>query len=934
MELYYRSKLKLYFCSVTKDTTQSGVSFSNISISSSFSLTDGFRIVGANANDYLGSSIAGLGDVNGDGVADFIIGAPSVDVGDDADVGAAYVIFGAGASNSIASSYTADINYINPTNDRYFHISGTVASGSLGYAVSSIGDVNNDGIDDFAIGVRGDNKLYVVFGGASNSFFDINASQLTRGFTITSTAGNLGYSVSGLGDVNGDGVDDFIVSAPFTDTDGSGQGNSQGAAYVIFGKDTTQSDVSFSNIDVASLAATDGFSIQSSTSSDTLGYSVAGIGDINGDGIKDIAVGVRLLDTSSAMTDQNKGGVYVIFGKDTTQSGVSFSNISISSSFSLTDGFRIVGANANDYLGSSIAGLGDVNGDGVADFIIGAPSVDVGDDADVGAAYVIFGAGASNSIASSYTADINYINPTNDRYFHISGTVASGSLGYAVSSIGDVNNDGIDDFAIGVRGDNKLYVVFGGASNSFFDINASQLTRGFTITSTAGNLGYSVSGLGDVNGDGVDDFIVSAPFTDTDGSGQGNSQGAAYVIFGKDTTQSDVSFSNIDVASLAATDGFSIQSSTSSDTLGYSVAGIGDINGDGIKDIAVGVRLLDTSSAMTDQNKGGVYVIFGKDTTQSGVSFSNISISSSFSLTDGFRIVGANANDYLGSSIAGLGDVNGDGVADFIIGAPSVDVGDDADVGAAYVIFGAGASNSIASSYTADINYINPTNDRYFHISGTVASGSLGYAVSSIGDVNNDGIDDFAIGVRGDNKLYVVFGGASNSFFDINASQLTRGFTITSTAGNLGYSVSGLGDVNGDGVDDFIVSAPFTDTDGSGQGNSQGAAYVIFGKDTTQSDVSFSNIDVASLAATDGFSIQSSTSSDTLGYSVAGIGDINGDGIKDIAVGVRLLDTSSAMTDQNKGGVYVIFGKDTTQSGVSFSNISISSFSLTDGFKL
>ena len=728
-----------------------------------------------------------------------------------------------------------------------------------------------------------------------------------RGFCIrgAGSSDNLGYKVSVIGDINGDGIADVAVGAIGVDRSSI---RNVGAVYVIFGKNENDSDADFSNIRVNHLAASSGFKVEGISAGDQFGYSVSGVGDINGDGIDDFAIGSISRDIGS---NSNAGIVYVIFGKDTTQQGVEFANISLAS-FASSDGITISGASANAFLGSSVSGLGDVNGDGIDDFIIGASGAAF-NGVNSGVGYVIFGARTLSNINVSSLS-------TSDG-FRILGSAANSRLGNAVSSAGDINGDGVGDIVVGASGENRAYIIFGKTASqsiNIADINTSALAAsdGFYVFSTAGSLGHSVSGLGDVNGDGVDDFIVSAPFTDTDGSGQGNSQGAAYVIFGKDTTQSDVSFSNIDVASLAATDGFSIQSSTSSDTLGYSVAGIGDISGDGIKDIAVGVRLLDTSSAMTDQNKGGVYVIFGKDTTQSGVSFSNISISSSFSLTDGFRIVGANANDYLGSSIAGLGDVNGDGVADFIIGAPSVDVGDDADVGAAYVIFGAGASNSIASSYTADINYINPTNDRYFHISGTVASGSLGYAVSSIGDVNNDGIDDFAIGVRGDNKLYVVFGGASNSFFDINASQLTRGFTITSTAGNLGYSVSGLGDVNGDGVDDFIVSAPFTDTDGSGQGNSQGAAYVIFGKDTTQSDVSFSNIDVASLAATDGFSIQSSTSSDTLGYSVAGIGDINGDGIKDIAVGVRLLDTSSAMTDQNKGGVYVIFGKSLSKNKV------------------
>ena len=204
----------------------------------------------------------------------------------------------------------------------------------------------------------------------------------TTGFRIEGAAvtDNLGNAVSNLGDINGDGIDDFIVVAQFADPNSR---FASGAAYVIFGR---AAGSTWPDIDLASATefpSTTGFRIEGAAAGDQLGNSVSNLGDINGDGIDDFIIGARFAGPNSR---SGSGAAYVIFGR---AAGSTWPDIDLASATEFdsgTTGFRIEGAAADDNLGSAVSNLGDINGDGIDDFIIGAQNADPNSRSNAGAA--------------------------------------------------------------------------------------------------------------------------------------------------------------------------------------------------------------------------------------------------------------------------------------------------------------------------------------------------------------------------------------------------------------------------------------------------------------------------------------------------------------------------------------------------------------------
>ena len=266
-------------------------------------------------------------------------------------------------------------------------ISGAVRLDQVGTSVSSAGDINHDGIDDIVIGALGasasgkssptpgEGVAYVIFGKTDIADIDLGALSPTDGFRIIGgdTDDWTGWTVSSAGDVNGDGVDDVLVSA----NRASGVGNLEhwaGEAYVIFGKETSDGIV-FSDIDVDQLSPEEGIRIIGADAEDRTGSSVAAVGDVNGDGYADILVSARRGDGIDGASPDS-GEIYLIFG------GANLGTIDLGD-FTAADGIIFYGADPGDMAGYSIAGGGDVNGDGVDDIIIGTGFCDE--------AYVIFG---------------------------------------------------------------------------------------------------------------------------------------------------------------------------------------------------------------------------------------------------------------------------------------------------------------------------------------------------------------------------------------------------------------------------------------------------------------------------------------------------------------------------------------------------------------
>ena len=196
--------------------------------------SNGFRLDGVTEYDYSGSSVSDIGDINGDGFDDIVVGAPGADP-NGADSGAGYVVFGK------ASGFDATMRLSDLDGSNGFRLNGVAAYDRLGRVFSNAGDVNGDGLDDLIIGVytadpngRNSGASYVVFGKSSGFSATLELSILDgeNGFRLDGffENNNLGRSVSGAGDVNGDGLDDLIIGAYGANRIDSG------SSYIVFGK--------------------------------------------------------------------------------------------------------------------------------------------------------------------------------------------------------------------------------------------------------------------------------------------------------------------------------------------------------------------------------------------------------------------------------------------------------------------------------------------------------------------------------------------------------------------------------------------------------------------------------------------------------------------------------------------------------------------------
>ncbi len=471
------------------------------------------QIDGAAFDDRAGVSVAGAGDVNGDGIDDVIVGAYGVYFNNRTASGAAYVIYGQPSSTKL------DLNTL--TASQGFQIGGAEQGHLAGMSVAGAGDVNADGFDDVIVGASltgyhsrtSSGSAYVIYGQATSATIDLNALAAGRGFRIDgATAGDwAGYSVAGAGDVNGDGNDDVIIGAPQA---GYNSRATSGATYVIYGLAANP------NIDLASLTAGQGFRIDGAAAGDWAGYSVSGAGDVNGDGKGDVVIGAYEADYNSRA---ESGAAYVIYG------GTANANLDLGT-LTTSRGFRVEGADTNDFTGKSVSGAGDVNGDDIGDVIIGADLADGPSRPDAGVSYVIYGQISGTNI------DLAALAP--GQGFRIIGAEIGEYAGWSVSGAGDVNSDGLGDVVIGAYGaghnsrpgSGSAYVVYGQATNTDLDLAGLASERGFRIDGAEDDIrtGNWVGGAGDVNGDGRDDVIVGAPFANNNSR---NGSGSAYVVY-------------------------------------------------------------------------------------------------------------------------------------------------------------------------------------------------------------------------------------------------------------------------------------------------------------------------------------------------------------------------------------------------------------------
>ena len=700
------------------------------------------------AGTSFGASAAGAGDVDGDGFADLLVSAPGYDGGEQ-DEGQAALFTGGPGGPAGAPSWTWE-----PDQE------GASAS-VLVPAVARVGDVDGDGYDDVLVsapdyddGEDDEGAMWLFTGGPGG---------LGAAAVWTWQGDQEGAKLHGLGggDVNGDGYADLLVggsswdgsagsdagvahvflggsggpaaapawtvegtlegSAFGTSGDASGDADGDGSADVAIGAqwhDGTGAVYVFEG-GPGGPAASPTVTLSGDESGARFGRSVAWIGDLEGDGYADLAVGCSGCGGA--------GQVRIHAGGPTGTSGLA--------AWTLTSG-------AGSDFGASVAAAGDLNGDGRADLIAGAPA----------------GSGGA-SIFLGRTVGLG----GSDLFLDGDDEVSWSAV---VAGVGDVDGDGRDDvlvtdpeYAAGGL-DQGLAALFAGASgppptSSAWSIEGVQNQNFLGSEDLAG---------GDADGDGFDDVAVTDPWWNPTGLTDG---GRVRVFYGGPD-------------GLAASPGWFVEGTQAGGFLG-SAAAFGDLDNDGYADLAAGEGLWDGA---TGSNEGRIRVFAGSP--------------AGLAPTATWTVEGGQTNARLGQLGAlNTGDWNGDGYADLAGGAWNwTGLATGLEEGAAMVW--EGSETGLPASGTP----------AWFQ-EGGMAAARYGYHLDNAGDVDGDGYDDLVIGadrwidpLTNQGAAFVYAGGPSGP----DTTPLWTGLGDVAQS-YYGHRVSGGGDIDGDGYGDLVVGA-------------------------------------------------------------------------------------------------------------------------------
>jgi len=428
-----------------------------------------------------------------------------------------------------------------------------------------------------------------------------------------------GLAVASAGDVDGDGYGDVLVGAEDWNSEGMSRA---GKVFVVSGPLNGEFDLA----EATAVWTGEG-------SDDGAGGSLAGAGDVNGDGYDDILIGAK----QDNYYEDDPGRAYLVFGPTMGTHALSVADV------------ELVGESADSWCGHSVAAAGDVDGNGVADILIGAP-YESSEEYFRGAAYLMYGPITAGTVDLA-AADVRLLGG------HVQDTA-----GTSVAGAGDVDGDGIDDVLIGAPGSDvdgsdtaAAYLVHGPIDQGTQHL--AEADAWFIRPALGSEAGDVVAGAGDVDGDGFDDVLIG----DYAGTGNGFYAGVTYLVRGPIDGPIDLS-SQADAA---------FAGEAGDDLSGSAVAGAGDINGDGYDDLLIGAP----NHVEPAYFSGAAYLLFGPLAGPSDLADADI------------KILGEGEIDDAGSAVAAAGDINGDGWPDILVGAPgesSIEYGQ----GAAYLLLG------------------------------------------------------------------------------------------------------------------------------------------------------------------------------------------------------------------------------------------------------
>ena len=451
------------------------------------------QLVGEDSSDEAGVPVARGGDINGDGLGDFLVGAYMDDAGD-IQAGQAYVIFG--QPTGLPASFplaTADASFI-----------GEGLNEFAGCALAGVGDANGDGYDDVLIGAYKSSEAdtqagqaYLITGREFGWTLDFELEYAPISFLGEDAGDWAGYSVAGAGDVDGDGLTDLLIGALGNEE----VGPMAGQTYLVLGRETGWASAT-------DLGSADG-SFLGEAGDDQSAYAMAGAGDVNGDGLADFMIGAP----ENGEAEHQAGQVYLLLG-GTSPWGMDTDLGNADASF--------LGEESSARAGNALAGAGDVNGDGLDDLVIGAAESGEGGSL-AGQVYLVMGRTAGWAMDTDLgDADASFL-----------GEAVGDGAGCAVAGAGDVDGDGLADLLIGASGNGEAgndtgqtYLIYGHATGWVMDVILDSASESFLGEASQNYSGAAVAFIGDLDGNGLDEVLIGAPGAND----MGENSGKAYVM--------------------------------------------------------------------------------------------------------------------------------------------------------------------------------------------------------------------------------------------------------------------------------------------------------------------------------------------------------------------------------------------------------------------